>query len=267
MGAVRMIFDETTQQLKEVGWFGELDLDGTRQIKAGRWRYCLQDNRLYLPKDHKVIEEEDKLCWLRARSEEFTDKPWLADFDTTLPIDPSTIENAGFGMGFHYCQRHLEVEGRREQVKELCSQQIIDAIADNPEVLDAISKNDFEALMAEIFVRMGFEVELYRGTKDEGIDFLAIQFDERDPVITCVQCKHPDNPAKGKKKRTLPVATVREIYGVAKAYNFNKCLTITSSSYSPDARKFSNKKPAEIELANREEVLNWIRKYRWNKDE
>ena len=269
MGAVRLIYDETTNELKRLGWFGALNVGGTRKIMEGRLRYCLQGNNLYLPKDESVLKANHKLCWGRARVEEFEYHPWLNEFDKPLPVNPLDFHMpfTGIGFGVMYSKRHRETEEGRVAVKSFISQSVIDAIAANPEVLIGLGKTDFEALTAELFARMGFDVDLYRGSKDDGIDFLKIDTGEGDPIITCVQCKHPDKLEGGKKRRTLPVATVREIYGVAKAHDLAGCLAITSSAYTPEAKKFADLKPEEISIANAEDIITWIRQYRWNKDE
>ena len=141
------------------------------------------------------------------------------------------------------------------------------SIADNPDALEDLSKGDFEALMAELFARKGFDIDLYRGCKDDGIDFLKVDGDQGDPIIVCVQCKHPDKTKNGKKRRSLPVATIREIYGVAKAHHPDGCVAITSSTYTPEAKKFADLKPDEISVANAQDILAWVHQYRWNSDE
>ena len=83
-----------------------------------------------------------------------------------------------------------------------------------------------------------------------------------------MQCKHPDSVrASGKKSRTLPVTTVREVYGVAKANDLSGGIAITSAEYSPEAKQFSELKPHEIEVYDRSDILKWIQKFRWNTDE
>ena len=267
MGSIRMIYDETSNQLKKLGSCRQLSLEETREMMSRRLRYCLQDNFLYLPKDQSALEQSHRLSWIRARVDDFYENPWMQYFNEQFPLDIHAVKDLGLDLGTHYCKRHLELDGKRQSVTEFCGQSIIDEIVANPEALEDVSKRDFETLMAELFARMGYDVELYRGTKDEGIDFLAISSDDADPMITCVQCKHPDKVGTDKKRRTLPVATVREVYGVAKANNFDSCLSITSSDYSPDAKKFAEKKPGEIHLANADDILNWLLKFRWNKDE
>lgn len=269
MGAVRLIYDETTNELKRLGWWGELNVEGTRKVMQGKLRYCLQGNMLYLPANQGILEAEHRLCWGRIRSEEVYEHPWVEEFDKPLDVNPLDFHMpfTGIGFGVMYSKRHCETEEGRIPVKSFISQSIIDSISENPEVLEDLSKHDFEALMAELFARKGFDVDLYRGSKDDGIDFLKVDTDKGDPIIACVQCKHPDKAKPGKKRRSLPVATVREIYGVAKAHNLPSCLVITSSTYTPEAMKFAELKPDEISVSNAEDIFSWIRQYRWNKDE
>lgn len=269
MGAVRMIYDETTNELKRLGWWGELNVEGTRKIMQGGLRYCLQGNALYLPQDVSVLKAKHRLCWGRARYEEFEDHPWLSEFDRPLEVNPLDFHMpfTGIGFGSMYSKRHRETEEGRIPVKAFISQAVIDAIAENPEVLEDISKQDFEALMAELFARQGFDVDLYRGSKDDGIDFLKVESGEGDPIIVCVQCKHPDKANSEKKRNPLPVATVREIYGVAKASDLHGCIAITSSTYTPAAKKFADLKPEEIRVAEAKDIIEWVSQYRWNKDE
>jgi hypothetical protein len=274
MGSLRLIYDETLRQFKKLGWWGELNLEGTRKFMQNRWRYCLQGNTLYLPEDQTLMTENHRLCWGRIRMEEFEDEPWLRElgdsvFDKHITVDPLDYHKqfTGIGFGACYSKRHSEETDGRKPMRELISQSIIDSVARDPDVLLDLSKRDFEKLMAELFARMGFEVDLYRASKDGGIDFLAVDPGEVDPIIIAAQCKHPDRPVGDKKPTSLPVTTVREIYGVAKANDLAGAIAITSTRYSPEAKSFADLKPEEISLADREDILAWVRRYRWNKGE
>jgi Restriction endonuclease len=274
MGALRLIYDESERQFKRLGWWGDLNLEGTRKVMQGRWRYCLQGNTFYLPQDQRPLTENHRLCWGRIRMEEFEDESWLRElgdsvFDKHISVDPLDYHRqfTGIGFGACYSKRHSEeIEGRLP-MRELISQSIIDSVARDPDVLLDLSKRDFERLMAELFARMGFEVDLYRASKDGGIDFLAVDPGEVDPIVIVVQCKHPDRPVAGKKSTALSVATVREVYGVAKANDLAGAIAITSTTYSSDAKAFAELKPEEIALADRDDILEWVRRFRWNKDE
>src|SRR5688572_28289857 len=131
MGAVRLIYDETTNELKRLGWWGELNVDGTRKAMQGKLRYCLQGNTLYLPADQRIVEDEQRLCWGRARFEECEEHPWLEDFDKPLDVNPLDFHMpfTGIGFGVMSSKRHRETEEGRIPVKSFISQSIIDAIA------------------------------------------------------------------------------------------------------------------------------------------
>ena len=255
--------------MKRLGWWGDLNVEGTRKAMQGKLRYCLQGNTLYLPEDQNIIEAGHRLCWGRARFEEIEEHSWLKEFEKPLDENPLQFHMpfTGVGFGVMYSKRHQETDGSRIPVKSFISQSIIYSIAENPEVLEDITKRDFEALMAELFARKGFDVDLYRGTKDDGIDFLSIKADYGDPMIFCVDCKHPDKAKVSGKRRSLPVKTVREIYGVAKGHNLHGCIAITSSTYSSEAKKFAELKGDEISVVNAKDVLAWLQQYRWNNDE
>ena len=56
MGAQWLIYDETTNELKRLGWLGELNTEDTRKVMEGCLRYCLKNNVLYLPQDQDIIK-------------------------------------------------------------------------------------------------------------------------------------------------------------------------------------------------------------------
>jgi hypothetical protein len=256
--------------MKELGWWGELTVEGTRKVMMGSLRYCLQGNMLYLPKDESIISDKHRLCWGRIRFEELDDMPWLGEFDKEVPEDPLAHHRqfTGIGFGVMYSRRHREGQDGRMPVSEFVAESLVGAIVDNPEALLKLSKTDFEALVAELFARRGFEVDLFRPSKDDGIDFLAVRNeDTSEPIILAVQTKHPDVKARGRKRNVLPVSTVREIYGVAKAWNLHGAIAVTSSTYSPDAKRFAEMRPDEIQVIDASNILEWAKRYRWNRDE
>jgi Restriction endonuclease len=272
MGAIRCLFSESEFWFLELGGQYPLNLEGTRKFQASPLRYCLQGNILYLPKG---FSEDDylyskRLGWARLHTSVIYTLDFSFNFNTRIPDDYSfeRLNELGVAFGARYCKRHKEVDGLRIPVSNFCSDTLINGIKTNPDAISNLSKNDFEALCAELFVSRGFEVDLYRSTKDDGIDFLALKTDNVDPLIFAVQCKHPDSDRRRKKQpRTLPVATVREIYGVAKANDLTGGIAITSSKYSSAAKKFADLKTDEIAVHDLSDILRWVEKYRWNDDE
>lgn len=272
MGSVICLLNESERRFVRLADRHFLNLEGTRHFQATPWRYCLRGNELFLPQGISPddITFAQRLCWARLRLDLIEELDFTFQFNERVPESVSfdELEDRGVGFGSRYLRRHRELNGRRVPVSQFCSETLIEGIKQNPEALSQVSKEEFEALCAELFVSRGFEVDLYRKTKDDGIDFLAIRGDDTDPLIFAVQCKHPDRTrAAGKKRRTLPVTTVREVYGVAKAYNLCGGIAITSAEYSPEAKKFAELKPHEVEVYDRSDILKWIEKFRWNSDE
>ncbi len=262
MSAVRAIYDETANEIKEVDWWSEITIDGLREITKTKLRYCLQNSTLFLPKDEDIIRNEHRMSWIRIRSEHVDDYPYLFEFNKKLPITPPELYSMyDIGNGLTYSRRFTEEGNNRVAVKELCPQKVIDELSEHPELLDGINPRGFEKLIAEMYARMGYEIELRRGTKDGGLDFLAIKNEEKDPYIIIVECKHPI------KKNTIGVKLVREVYGVGKWNGAEQSILVTSSKFSSEAEKFAIKKQDEILLHDRKKVLEWIYEYRWNKDE
>lgn len=272
MASLICLLNESQREFVQLKDRHFLNLEGTRHFQSTPLRYCLMGNALHLPNGISMsdITFADRFCWARMRFEVIDEFNFPLTFDEPVPSDVSfdELEAMGAAFGSRYLRRHRELDGRRVPVSQFCSETLIEGVRKNPEALSSISKEDFEALCAELFVSRGFEVDLYRKTKDGGIDFLALKTDETDPMIFAVQCKHPDSErASGKKSRTLPVTTVREVYGVAKANDLFGAIAITSAEYSPEARKFADLKPEEIEVYDRSDILKWVEKFRWNVDE
>lgn len=265
---VRVIYDETENCLRQVGWWGHFTIEGVRKISRSKLRYCLQDNTLYTPQNEKLMAEDRRLSWMSVRVEdEYMD--WIETRDEKLPFDlvGFAIRQPDIGFGSFYSLRHEETPEGRRPVTEFCAQELFDALVANPEVLVDLSKREFERLTAELFARRGFEVDLYRASKDGGIDFLAIKNEDAKPFILIAQCKHPDKAGESGKRNKVGVSLMRELYGTAAHADIPNCIMLTSSEFTSGASKFADEKPGRIELANREKLMTWLRAYRWNPDE
>lgn len=238
----------------------ELDISSLRRARASRFRYCVAHKTFYTPVVQPGLDDAvDKLCWVRSR--EYGSKRELEDALSTGELWHGDVE-----IGNVYLKRHAESDGAFRSVETFVGQELYEALRKNPDALCSVSKSDFESLCAELFIRRGFEVDLYRASKDGGIDFVAFREETVDPFILAVQCKQPDlRPGKSRKSLGAPV--VQQIYGAAKAWDLSGAVALSGSSYSKDAKSFADNKPGEIFLYDQDDITDWIRKYRWNEDE
>jgi len=97
---------------------------------------------------------------------------------------------------------------------------------------------EFEALVANLFEKMGLESKLTRSSRDGGVDCIA--YDPR-PVLggkVVVQAK--------RYKHTVGVSAVRDLYGTMMNEGANKGILVTTSGYGPDAFEFAKDKPIEL---------------------
>lgn len=140
------------------------------------------------------------------------------------------------------------------QIATFFDRALIERLQQYPEDLRSIDRRFFEQLVAELFSGFGYEVELTQRTRDGGKDIIAVKRAEID-LRFLIECKRPDpgNP--------VSVSTVRELYGVKVDDGASKAILATTTYFSPDAKRFSEKHLWELELRDFEAIKGWIAKY------
>jgi len=115
-----------------------------------------------------------------------------------------------------------------------------DVLADlesRPNLMD-LNPYEFEALVGNLFKKMGLETRLTRSSRDGGVD--AVAFDMR-PVLggkIVIQAK--------RYKNTVGISAVRDLYGTMLNEGANKGIIVSTSGYGPDAYDFAKDKPIEM---------------------
>ena len=105
-----------------------------------------------------------------------------------------------------------------------------------PGSVGALSWQQFEALVGEVFRRQGYRVlENPGGGPDGGVDLRL----GKDGKKVYVQCKHW-------KKKNVGVKPVRELYGVMKAKGADEGIVVTSGAFTREARAFARGKPLQL---------------------
>lgn len=118
--------------------------------------------------------------------------------------------------------------------------------------IDELEGWQFENLIHQLVVEMGFEAEETKRGPDGGIDILAYN---EQPLLQgkyIIQCKRYSNP--------INVEIIRDLYGVVHSNNANKGILITNSTFTDTAVEFSRDK--QIELIDGARLLNLLNQYK-----
>jgi restriction system protein len=101
-----------------------------------------------------------------------------------------------------------------------------------------LTPGDFEALITNLFEKMGLETKLTQSSRDGGVDCVA--YDPR-PIFggkVVIQAK--------RYKNTVGVSAVRDLFGTMQNEGASKGILVTTSGYGKAAFDFANNKPIEL---------------------
>jgi len=269
MGTVVAVYSESQRTFFQLGAKLTISMEERRRLLGSPMRYCIGGNYIYLPAENPSLPPLAQLCWARIRSESIYEFDFHLAIGAQLPESCTldVLEEGGIRLADRYVKRQREVDVHLQKVDEFCAESLIELIASDTTQIASLTKTEFEEICAEMFARKGFKVDLFRASKDGGIDFLAVHDTSSDPIVYAVQCKHPDKKTDGRKPKTMGLPVVQQIYGAAKAFDLQGGIAITSTTYSPTAKRFADLKPTEIQVHDGSDVISWITKFRWNEDE
>ena len=101
-----------------------------------------------------------------------------------------------------------------------------------------LSPKEFEALITNLFGRMGLDTKQTRPSRDGGVDCVA--FDPR-PIFggkVVIQAK--------RYKNTVGVSAVRDLFGTVQNEGASKGILVTTSGYGTSSFEFAEGKPLEL---------------------
>lgn len=129
---------------------------------------------------------------------------------------------------------------------------LLERLLQSPALLGSLSWRDFEKALAITLERIGFEIELRRGTKDGGIDILAIKRAETFGVHRyLVQAK--------RYSQRVGVSVVRELLFLHSHHRVTKSCLASTSSFTKGAWKLGKEYEWQLGLRDRDRLLEWIR--------
>jgi restriction system protein len=138
----------------------------------------------------------------------------------------------------------------------IVNEEIIERLKARPEDIHQIGHRKFEELVAELLDDMDFDVELTQATRDGGRDVLAYWNSPVGRLLCLVEVK------KYRPDRTVGIQLVKNLYGTLMDEQATSAVLVTTSDFSPDARKFEDKHKWQLALRNYTDLVQWIQNYK-----
>lgn len=194
-------------------------------------------------------------------------------FEVSVPIIENPIKDAsqfvltdaGYEAIEPFFDPYIDVEAdlRSEELyvpqsivvaTEFINAKLLEELAKNPERMLSLTPRQFEELVAELFHREGFSVELTPEKKDGGRDILAVNHSELASHLYLAECKRyaPNRP--------VGVEYVRSLYGLIEAEKATRGIIASTSYFTKGAKDFSRDLKWRIGLKNYDDLRDWIKK-------
>lgn len=135
---------------------------------------------------------------------------------------------------------------------ERINYELVQSLIKNPNEMYKLNPRRFEELIAYLFEKMGYEVELTKQTRDGGVDIFALKKEPIGKFLTIVECKRysPDNP--------VGAEIVRHMNGVLDIEKASHGVIATTSYFTPDAHEIQRRLEYRLSLKEHADILNWM---------
>lgn len=132
-------------------------------------------------------------------------------------------------------------------------------LASYPEQLFAITPRNFEEIIAELLKDFGYQVELTKQTRDNGIDIIAISRDEGLGLVEkyLVQCK------KNAPKNKVGIGVVHNLLGVGAESPSTGLIIATTSTFTQPAKALAIRESVRwrLHLKDYNDIREWLSVY------
>ncbi len=122
----------------------------------------------------------------------------------------------------------------------------------NPKALYGLPPRKFEEIVAELFVRQGYQVQLTPAARDGGFDMYVAKRENIGEFLYLVECKRYTPPRK------VGVQVVRSLYGVVQQHNATGGIIVNTSYFTSDARDFQENVRYQLHLRDYIDLQRWL---------
>jgi hypothetical protein len=121
----------------------------------------------------------------------------------------------------------------------------------HPELLRTLDWRVFEHLMADMLEKLGYEIELQRGTKDGGVDLFAIKhYDTFGPQRFLLQAKQWNNK--------VGVEPIRQLAFLHDHHRMTKSCLATTATFTSGAWQLGTEYRWQLELKDYRGICDWL---------
>ena len=133
---------------------------------------------------------------------------------------------------------------------------LIEQLRNTPHDLFNITPRQLEELVAELLNNQGFDVELTKQTRDDGVDIFAYKKLAIGRILFVVDTK------RYKKANLIGVEMVRQLHGTLIHHNATSAMLVTTSGYSRDSRKYEKQHAFQLFLREYADIIGWLNDYK-----
>jgi hypothetical protein len=229
--------DEPVHQLAEDYLYGRLVLQLCQRLKRHTERQDLE----------KVREVWNDLLANQSHTEEVISSSRQERVNLLLDrLDALRLDHQ-----IRAARKQGEADRIEEHTLTLVDPELLAAIAKHPLMLKTLDWRDFEKLLAELLARLGYEIELQRGTKDGGVDIFALK---RDGVFG----KHRYLLQAKRWTDAVGVEPVRELLFLHSHHRMTRSALATTSRFTQGAWELAQQYAWQLELKDYDKLLEWL---------
>ena len=146
-----------------------------------------------------------------------------------------------------------EIKISRSKDSKYESKSLIKLVHKHPELIDELTPQEFEELVAQVFTHLGYDSQLTPQTRDGGYDIILRGEDDFGENRILVEVK------KYSKNNPVGASVLRGLAGVVLNSNANRGLLVTSSYVTKGAREVAEQFP-QIEIVDRNSLVKLVEK-------
>jgi restriction system protein len=132
------------------------------------------------------------------------------------------------------------------------SDEFLRRLSAEPKLLYELTPRGFEELVAELLMRLKYDITLTPGSKDGGKDIYAAKKNHLGSFLYIVECKRyaPDRP--------VGVGLVRQLNGVVQAEQATAGILATTSFFTRGAKEFQRTIAFQMSLKDYLGIQKWL---------